>query len=276
MNIDLHLHSSYSGDGIHNIGFLTNLFSSGDIVALTDHETIAGWREFKDECDKRKLRPIFGIEWFASDYHILSYFPNTKITSSFEKFMSERRRNEMLTMKNVADSYHKEYESFPNYNELLKMNSHPEDILGMLVLVCKIKRVMGIEFKDAVGAVRVRKHFFPECPKLFKTGVLIKKMANWGAVNILAHPFRRKDCDDKALKIFYKLIINYKKAGLKGIELHPFEDELNEKIKRICKRLGLIWTMGSDYHYYKVGIYPNKLNGLDNNILDGLKRVNLL
>ncbi len=276
MNIDLHLHSSYSGDGIHNIGFLTSLFSSGDIVALTDHETIAGWREFKNECDKRKLRPIFGIEWFANDCHILSYFPDLKVTSSFEKFMSERRKDERITMKNVADSYYKEYESFPNYDELLRMKNHPENTLGMMALGCKIKRVMGIEFKDAVDAVRIRKHSFPECPKLLKTELLIKRMANWGAVNILAHPFRRKDCDDNALKIFYKLIIKYKNAGLNGIELHPNEDELNGKIKIICKRLDLIWTIGSDYHCYKAGIYPSRLNYLYDDILEGLNKVNLI
>jgi hypothetical protein len=101
-------------------------------------------------------------------------------------------------------------------------------------------------------------------------------MSNWGFVNILAHPFRRKDCDDKAINIFYKLVIKYKNAGLNGIELHPDDYELNEKIKRICKRLGLIWTMGSDYHCFKAGIYPSKLKGKNDDILVGLRKLNLV
>lgn len=276
MKIDLHLHSCYSGDGIHNIGFLTSLFSPGDIVALTDHETIAGWNEFHEECDKRRLNPIFGIEWFANDCHILSYFPNPNVPATFREFISERRRKERITMKYVADLFYEEHDSFPEYDDLLKMKTHPENTLGMIVLGCKVKRIKGIEFKDAIEEIRMRKHFSPECPEIFNTEVLIKKMSDWGAVNILAHPFRRKACDDKAINIFYKLVIKYKNAGLNGIELHPDDDELNEKIKRICNHLGLIWTIGSDYHCYKAGIYPCKLGGKDDEILKGLRKLNLV
>jgi 3',5'-nucleoside bisphosphate phosphatase len=276
VKIDLHLHSCYSGDGIHNIGFLTQLFSSGDIVALTDHETIAGWDEFKVECEQRGLKPIFGIEWFADDCHILSYFPNPNIPKEFKEFISERRRREKKTMRFVAESYNRELSSFPQYDSLLNMKNHPEDTLGMLVLGCKIKRIKGLDFKEAIKEIRARKHSFSECPEIFNTEELIAKLSAWGGIIILAHPFRRKDCDDKAINKFYKLIIKYKSSGLNGIELHPKDNELNTKIKEICRRLDLICTVGSDYHCYKAGIYPIYFSEGDVDVLSGLKKVKLI
>jgi predicted metal-dependent phosphoesterase TrpH len=276
VKIDLHLHSCYSGDGIHNIGFLTQLFSAGDIVALTDHETIAGWDEFKVECEKRGLKPIFGIEWFADDCHILSYFPNPNVSEEFKEFIAERRKKERIAMKFVSDLYYKEHDSFPEYENLLKMKTHPENILGMIILGCKVKRIKGIEFKDAIDEIRKRKHTSLECPEIFNSDVIINNMSNWGAVNVLAHPFNRKACDDNAVKLFHKLVIRYKNAGLNGIELHPNDDEINKKIKSICNRLGLIWTIGSDYHCYKRGIYPCNLDDNNEEILKGLRKLNLV
>ena len=42
MIIDLHLHSYYSPDGRLSIQELLDCFSKGDIVGITDHETISG------------------------------------------------------------------------------------------------------------------------------------------------------------------------------------------------------------------------------------------
>ena len=101
-------------------------------------------------------------------------------------------------------------------------------------------------------------------------------MSSWGAINILAHPFRRKSCENKDIINFIKLVKRFKNKGLNGIELHPFKDELNKKIKKICKRIDLIWTIGSDYHHYREGIFPGTLPKPDKAMVNGLKKLNLI
>ena len=92
MTVDLHVHSHYSSDGKLTISEILEYYSPGDIVGLTDHETIGGWNEFQDEAEKRGLRPVLGVEWFANKgkYHILSYFLNGT-PNHFKDFMINRR-----------------------------------------------------------------------------------------------------------------------------------------------------------------------------------------
>ena len=96
MIIDLHTHSHYSPDGSLSIPELLNIYSAGDTVALTDHETIAGWEDFRDEARRKGITPIWGIEWFLRDYcHILCYFVHA-IPQEFYDFMAERLERKTL------------------------------------------------------------------------------------------------------------------------------------------------------------------------------------
>lgn len=276
MKIDLHLHSCYSGDGIHKVNTLVNLYSPGDIIALTDHETIAGWNDFEIACNKHKMKPVFGVEWFSKPFHVLSYFPSKKIPDSFKFFIDERRKKEKVTMKALADLLKNEFSTFPDYNTLMKKNHHPENILGMMVLGCMLHKQKNVLFEDAIKELRGRKRELCGCPEPFYSEEIIERIAEWGAVSILAHPFRRKEITASFLSDFIGLVKTYKVAGLNGIELHTFQEELNIKIIEICKQFDLIWTIGSDYHHYKEGIYPKKLPEPNSTISSGLAKLNLI
>jgi 3',5'-nucleoside bisphosphate phosphatase len=276
MKIDLHLHSCFSGDGIHKVNTLVNLYSPGDIIALTDHETIAGWNDFEFACNDRKIKPVFGIEWFCKPFHVLSYFPSRKIPDSFKSFIEERRRKEKVTMKTLADQLKNEDIDFPDYDTLMNKNHHPENILGMMILGCTMHKRKHVLFEDAIKELRGRKRELRGCPEPFYSEEIIERMAKWGAVSILAHPFRRKEITESFLSDFIILVKTYKGAGLNGIELHPFQEEFNIKIIEICKQFDLIWTIGSDYHHYKEGIYPNKLPEPNGTIISGLEKFNLI
>ena len=154
MKIDLHLHSHFSSDGIHKIALLTRYYSAGDIVSITDHETIAGWSEFGNICLDNKLIPIYGIEWFACKYHILSYFPTQNVPVSFSQFMFKRRADEKITMEQLAKIYSQQYETFPNYEKLINLKTHPEGILGLMVLGCKLRKIKNVDFKTAINELR--------------------------------------------------------------------------------------------------------------------------
>ena len=276
MKIDLHLHSQYSGDGIHKVELLTSFFNPGDIIALTDHETIAGWDEFEIACKKHKIKPIFGVEWFGKPYHVLSYFPKRDIPISFKSFIDERRRKEMVTMKAISDQLKIEDCGFPDYNTLIIRNHHPESILGMMVLGCTLSKRKKVLFEEAIKELRNKKREFCESPEPFYTEEIIRRISEWGAVSILAHPFRKMEITEKSLLNFKIIVKKYKGAGLNGIELHPFKDDINAKIIDICNQFNLIWTIGSDYHHYKEGVYPKKLPEGNDLIVSGLAKLNLI
>jgi len=67
--VHLHLHSDYSLlDGACEIGKLVEAVAEQKMpaVALTDHGTLSGAVEFYNEANKRKLKPIIGVEAYVA------------------------------------------------------------------------------------------------------------------------------------------------------------------------------------------------------------------
>ena len=65
--IDLHLHSNYS-DGVQSpTELMVTAKNQGlDVVALTDHDTTAGWEEARAACADLGMTFVPGIEMSAS------------------------------------------------------------------------------------------------------------------------------------------------------------------------------------------------------------------
>ena len=64
MKVDLHIHSSYSSDAINSPGEICRaaLRKGLDAIALTDHDTTAGWRAMRKAADRAGLLFIPGQE----------------------------------------------------------------------------------------------------------------------------------------------------------------------------------------------------------------------
>lgn len=251
MILDLHTHSYYSSDGKLSIPELLDYYSKGDIVGLTDHETIGGWDEFKSEAEKRGIRPILGVEWFAGAHHVLSYFLKGE-SEDFLRYMAKRRSKEKKCMQHVYTVFKKKYDAIPPYDELIKKTPHPEKILSVSVLADEISKVSKNHFKDVVQNIRGVRRNLPEDQQqeTFFANEIIEKINSWGAVSILAHPYYEKDAqltnDDVEKKI--KLFSQY---GIQGIEV--FSGKVDEKKQDflifLCKNLSLFPSIGSDFHY---------------------------
>lgn len=76
MNVDLHLHSTRS-DGMLEPAAVVDLAADAgvEMLALTDHDTVVGWVEAREQCERRGLRGIAGVEvsaaWNGQSLHIL-------------------------------------------------------------------------------------------------------------------------------------------------------------------------------------------------------------
>jgi predicted metal-dependent phosphoesterase TrpH len=78
---DLHIHTSYSWDGTSTI---SAIFQSAkdrklDIVAITDHDTIAGHDEAMKLAAQYHLKVIPGVEISTAEGHLLAYFIHQEI-----------------------------------------------------------------------------------------------------------------------------------------------------------------------------------------------------
>jgi 3',5'-nucleoside bisphosphate phosphatase len=274
MIIDLHTHSYYSSDGKLTIPELLDYYSPGDIVALTDHETIGGWNEFKTEAKKRGIRPVLGVEWFAGEHHILSYFLKGE-PDDFHRYMKMRRKKEKECMKHVFTILKQRYPRLGSYDAFIKSKPHPEKILSVAVLANEIAIISKIMFKEAVHKIRSTRRTLPETQQqeTFYAKEIIEKINSWGAVSILAHPYYEND----AILTNYdieKKIRAFKPFGIQGVE--AIAGKLNGKIEKhilfLCDELGLLPSVGSDFHYLGKGLEPKNLKEINKYLIVRVKK----
>jgi predicted metal-dependent phosphoesterase TrpH len=72
---DLHIHTTYS-DGMGTVpAVLEAARQAGlDVIAITDHDTMAGARRARDLVPRYGIRVIPGIEISTSEGHLLAYW----------------------------------------------------------------------------------------------------------------------------------------------------------------------------------------------------------
>ena len=87
--IHLHLHTHYSLlDGANKIpDVIAKAKELGmDSIAITDHNHIGGWYEFKEACDENGIKPILGCELYQTwDTNILSKDVDERKKMAIEK-----------------------------------------------------------------------------------------------------------------------------------------------------------------------------------------------
>ncbi len=275
MIVDLHVHSHYSSDGRLTISEILEYYSPEDIVGLTDHETIGGWNEFQDEAEKRGLRPILGVEWFADKgkYHILSYFLNGT-PNDFNDFMINRRNKERECMHKVFNVFKLKYSNLPAYDDLLELSNHPEKILRLPVLAEAISKISDKEFKEAVFMIRDERGKLPvnQQQETFFANEIITKINEWNALSVLAHPYieNNNKIDGSEVEDKIKLLFQY---GLGGIEVLSGgkDNDIQKHLLFLCDELKLLPTIGSDFHYQNKGLIPKHLNDIDESLLKRVK-----
>jgi 3',5'-nucleoside bisphosphate phosphatase len=278
MIIDLHTHSYYSPDGNLSIPELLDLYSPGDIVALTDHETIAGWEEFNNESLRKRITPILGNEWFLRDYcHILSYFVQA-VPQEFYDFMADRRTKERHCMKLLYERAKQQFATIPSYDDILALRPHPENILGLASLADCVVEESGLDFKEVVELLRDKRREIPDCdkPQPFYPQELLHLIKSWNGISVLAHPFKnshrregRRSWGDVQEKI--RELAN---MGIRGIEVYSIGSTLEEleRLLSLATELGLFVSIGSDYHNSKKGVHLTELGSLEKRVSTEVKR----
>ncbi|MFX0107600.1 MAG: PHP domain-containing protein [Candidatus Hodarchaeota archaeon] len=263
---DLHTHSSLS-DGTDSPTELVRLSEEIGLggVALTDHDTLDGLREFLDTDVSTDIIRVPGVElsteYEGKEAHVLGYFVPLESQSFLKKLkhLSDARvvRLPKFLAKLQELGVEISQEELDVALEGVKSPGRPH--LAQLLVQKGFVKSTGEAFdyylsKESPAYVPKEKMQTLDAIKFLKSG---------GAIPVLAHPLTVK-VDD--LRSFLQTLVD---AGLRGIEIEYDYSPMGivndlEKVRDAARGFDLIHTGGSDYHGDKwMGSLGNPTVSLD-------------
>lgn len=250
--IDLHVHSTASDGTLSPAGVVAAAAEAGlDIMALTDHDTLAGWDEAFGACPAG-MTVVPGLELSCvysaggqrrTSVHLLGYLVDPRhpgLLAELRRLQGERsRRGKKIVEKLVAAGYPITWD---RVRECADGGSVGRPHVGRALVEAGVVASVDeafVELLSADGPYYVRKADIDAI-----AGVQL--IVDAGGVAVFAHPAagrRGKVVDEPAISVLAQ-------AGLAGIEVdHPDHlPEERERLRMLAADLGLVPTGSSDFH----------------------------
>jgi 3',5'-nucleoside bisphosphate phosphatase len=253
VRIDLHTHSRVS-DGTDSPAELVALAADAglDVVALTDHDTTAGWAEAVAALPEG-LTLVRGAELSCTSpdgrgrtctVHMLAYLfdPESPTIVTEQRRLRGERRDRLRTM---AIQMHED-----------GLPIDPDDLMARLPAGSSAGRphlAMALQRAGLVTSVNEAfarylnnsgRYYLPKTDTpVFDA---IRMISDAGGVTVLAHGFAHA----RGRTVTAEVITDLAAAGLSGIEVdHPDHDETARgQLRALAGELGLPVTGSSDYH----------------------------
>jgi len=247
--IDLHTHSTES-DGSFTPEEIIDLAIKNalSVVALTDHDTVAGIANFIKYTENKNIIPISGVEISSTlknkEIHIVGLFVDYKNLALNDFLLEIRKERDLRNMRIIEN-------------------------LNKLGYEITIDEVLTVASGDSVGRphfakILIKKGYFKENQSVFDTVLkrgrpgyshrvlptpeeTITKIHNAGGIAIWAHPvWRKKNASSFVRNIVKKLMI----FGLDGVETYysSFSNAQHKMMKKIALEYDLLQSGGSDFH----------------------------
>jgi hypothetical protein len=239
--LELHCHTTYS-DGTLTPGELVNaaICSGVAALAITDHDTVAGWNEAFAAAAPHALEIVPGLELSTvhndRSLHVLGFYPDPdQLQDPLAERLAGRKRRAQQIVANLTMLGYPIV--LPDLGE--GMAPGRPHIAAALVQAGYVQssreafdRWLG---DDAPAYVHYEK---------FASTEGIELLRSCGGVPVWAHPclFRGGEVE----KVLPKLVA----AGLMGIEVyHPSHTRSQmQQLEALCAQYDLLKTGGSDYH----------------------------
>ncbi|HAH06230.1 MAG TPA: hypothetical protein DCM05_06835 [Elusimicrobia bacterium] len=243
--IDLHTHSSFS-DGTSTPAEVVRLAKGRgvEILALTDHDSVAGVQEAAEEAGKIGLRFFCGVEINTREednLHILGYGVDTAskvLQDALADFRARRRRRIAMMVEKLRG---------------LKVDITLEDVqgahreaVGRPHIADALRRKKVVSNRSEAFQRFLAKDMPAYVPPLGPTAQeaieLIRAAGGWAS---LAHPYAADVSE----------VERYAGWGLEGLEVY-YPTHTNTVLERLLDwawRFGLTVTGGSDYHGPRTG-----------------------
>lgn len=253
MRIDLHTHSTVS-DGTQSPAELVREAAQAglDVVALTDHDTTAGWAAATRALPSGLLL-VPGAELSCESVdehgrrvgvHLLAYLfdPASPVLVAEQRRLrlERRRRFRVMAERMAADG-------LPIDPDEVLESLDPDTPVGRPHLALALVRAGAVSTVDEAFARYLgngRGYYAPRADTPVE--VAINMIAEAGGVTVLAHAFAVK----RGPTVTPEVIAALAECGLSGIEVdHPDHDpEQREALRGLAKELDLVRTGSSDYH----------------------------
>lgn len=248
VRIDLHTHSTAS-DGTDSPADLVRAAKQAglDVVALTDHDTTAGWAEAEQAARQEGIGLVRGSEISTrtrgGSVHLLSYLhdpDNTALAESLQRARTSRVRRARAMTDLLARDYPLTW----------------EDVLAHTPEGATVGRPHLADALVTLGVARNRDEVFLailadggryDVPYDVPTPIeLVALVRDAGGVPVIAHPGAKRGLpvlSDAA-------IADLAAAGLVGLEVdHRDHSEAERtRLRALAADLGLLVTGSSDYH----------------------------
>lgn len=249
--VDLHVHSNKS-DGTFTPAELIRYAVTKNlrVMALTDHDTVDGLPEIKEEAARIENAPeiVDGVELSTDlegrDIHIVGLFINTE-DHALNRYLQKFKDARDLRNVKMCDSLAKGLNMDISYEKL--KNTFPGAVItrahyARYMLEHKYISSMNEAFERWIGDDKP--YFIPrEKVKPEDAVELIKKASG---IPVLAHPVLY----NFSLSRLEKLISDLKEAGLLGMETRysTYTSGETRQMMMLANKYGLLESGGSDFH----------------------------
>jgi hypothetical protein len=246
-HVDLHIHSSFS-DGTLSPQQIVEKACKLELkaIALTDHDTTAGLRQFLSQKCVGGLQIVPGVELSAHHHlasvHVLGYGidpENDALQKKLKKIQAARQiRNKAIIQKlrNLG---------FPL--SLSEIDGVSEGQIGRphIAHLMVQKGIVGNEDEAFSRFLKKHRKCYVE-RELLPVEEAIRVINQAGGVAALAHPASV----DPTCSFLYNLIEDLCAMGLSALEVyHPVHNKKHIAfLGRVCRELDLVVTGGSDFH----------------------------
>ncbi|MDD2365906.1 MAG: PHP domain-containing protein [Desulfuromonadaceae bacterium] len=256
MNIDLHIHSSFSDGAFTPAELIARAIEQNvSVIAIADHDSVAGISQASIEGKTSSVEVISAVELSTqfqswSDVHLLGYgidHSDEAFLKNLDGFRSRRDRrndeilnavNELLLFQGRIPIDHNRVRSFARGSL-----GRPHIARALL----ELGYVSNVEdaFRRYLVPCNVPKSYWP-------IEEAIAEIHRIGGVAVLAHP----TSISRDASILTSAIAELQDHGLDGIEVYNNMGWLTEIefLRRTAKERGLIITAGSDFHGIEEGL----------------------
>jgi 3',5'-nucleoside bisphosphate phosphatase len=246
--IDLHTHSNASDGTDAPAGVLAAAARAGlGVVALTDHDTTAGWAEAARAVATTGVAVVLGTEVSARargvSVHLLSYLHDPAepaLVAELERIRTARLDRARVMVERLGEDYDLTWED-------VVAQTTPETTVGRPHIAdALVARGLAADRTAAFASMLVprSRYYVPHYAPEALDAVAAVRAA--GGVPFFAHP----GADGRGRVVPDSTIEAMAAAGLAGLEVHH-RDHSAEQVARLtvlAARLGLLITGSSDYH----------------------------
>ena len=260
---NLHTHSTHSDGGFSPRRLAQAAKEEGyGAVAVTDHDTVTGYQELKEECEKLGLETIFGAEFSspstmlaensgqAATFHIVGFHfdPEYPAMKQYLEDMSIRETDQTRVLFERGVRLGKiqgiSWDEVLEFNKGITWLCNDHLFRAMLAKRVITREDRGWYFKELFGDHRYE---VPPCREFKQEHEIIQLIRDAGGIAIVAHPYDQLQYMDALIEM-----------GVEGLEVwhHGLETRGQcEQALQLALDRNLYISGGSDHSGYCSGYY---------------------